>query len=380
MEREAPRGLADQPDQIEEFVEDIPDDDLDEGEGQPGSAEAPPAEGAAAPGDQPAPAATPPGAQPRDESGRFAKKPDATPAAPSGEPGAPASAPPQPQPAGQGFEFEADGDRWNISGSQVHDDGSITIPKAQVELVQGLLAEGVHHRRSWRTELAERERAWQQRLDQAESRAAVGDKLFTSLKALLDQGPERVAEWLDDVAANMPAMLAEAQRAGEERGRQTLEQRLAEYEERDAAEALVPALERALADTISELSAKYPGVPPEEIKRKLYEDGLESLFFQADRDMPEYGLTAGQYAIRQDLVERQFAFVHGLLKDRGDLAAIEERNRRALADGRVPPSVGGGAAPAASEEKMPEFPTTDEGRAAFDKWWKQKYGGAVLTG
>lgn len=356
----------------EEFVEDI----LEEGEGEQDSA-APPAS-PAQPDSEAAPAQADPaqpadGSQPRDEQGRYKTKAEqdaasaasAAPAVP-----APAVAPEAPAPAP--YAFRADGKDWSIDGATVAPDGSLVVPKARLADLQGLLAEGIAHRGSWR----QREKDFQQQVADAKAQNTFevdrGNRLWNLVVEKLQQSPEQVAEWLDGLQEQLPGILQQVQQQALDTEREALRASHGDIEVERQAQQLLPQLTSTLQHYTQAVAQRYPGVDPQKVYEKFY-GRLDSIFAEATEDMPDIGVKQGAYYIRLDQLEQEFQWAKGLLDAAKAASDTAARNTAAVTPAPVPPTVVGKGTPPGSESKpIPSFKTKEEA----DKWiesgaWKK---------
>lgn len=347
-----------------EFVEDVFDEDEQEGtpEAPPASPAQPDSEAAPAQADPAHPAD---GSQPRDEQGRFKTQAEQD-AASAGQPApavpAPAVAPEAPAPAP--YAFRADGKDWSIDGATVSPDGSLVVPKARLADLQGLLAEGIAHRGSWR----QREKDFQQQVADAKAQNAFevdrGTRLWNLVVEQLQKSPDQVAEWLDGLQAELPRILNEVQQQALETEKEALRASHGDIEVERQAQQLLPQLTGTLQHYTEQIAQRYPGVDPRKVYEKFY-GRLDSVFAEATEDMPDIGVKQGAYYIRLDQLEQEFQWAKNLLDAAKAASDTAAKNTAAVTPAPVPPTVvGKGTPPGGEAKKIPSFKTKEEA----DQW------------
>jgi hypothetical protein len=346
----------------------------------PGAAPASPA--ASEPtGAPPTPAAAPPTPPPAPE--------------PSGQPGAPSSGQPPvpgtpPPPPATDWSFRADREQHTIPGARVAPDGSLTIPANQVATIRQLLAEGIAHRGSWQEErgqyearIAELEQAVEQHPDVLRARA-----FNERLLALMAQGPEAMAAWLDQFEANRPALLAQAEQAVLQQRLEAAERERTTLAEQYEADRLAPQIEASLQGAVEELAARpeFQSVNAGALYSRLMEHYLNRVCYEVPATQRRMGLKAGEVLIGQSRDgQKLYVLDRGLIEDEfrhwatlsGGAASAARtavaQNAAALAAGAPPVPVGQGG-PAQPGPQTPVPKTKEE----LDKWfetgaWRQTF-------
>ena len=296
------------------------------------------------------------------------------------------------------FQFRADQQAFQFPGSEV-DDEWIRIPRTHEADLRTLLAEGVAHRGSHRKQLtvaSQQRQAAEKRAILAESEAVKARAFLTHLTDLQKKGPEAVAEWLDELDRNMPALEAKAvQRQTAymlEQAKARLDQPAAR-EEQPAAERgaqgggqrfeydstqLIPNLVANFADWVDQ-DPELNTLLNEDDLRELAEDlepHLDSIYAVALDDDVEAGYTKGDVLIRQSIarqhLKRRAAQKRRLLGMNTEANKAAEANARRTGAGQqgAPPAVAGkgssGKAPAKGMF-VPKLPKLGD-KAAMDRW------------
>lgn len=321
------------------------------------------------------PAETDPAPPPEPEAPASDPAPDAPPvaaadpassatAAPSDDPDAPkADAPPAPPPltapatppTPTPFAFTADQRTFDVPGAVLAGE-TIQIPKAAWDRhIQPNLRDG----RAIRERESQHRREVAALREQLETKTTRGDALWEKLKALGDAGPDALAEWLDNYRQNWPVLLAEA-RAKDAESRLTAVDR---REQAQAEEQMVGQLHESLRGAAKEWAQYYAGQPDfqgvsaEDVETLIW-DLRHQLFFEADEDVPQWHLRAGDIGLNHDLVRERLGKVVAQQRAvEARLRAAEEATRKNAAALQpvtaAPPAVrsdgggtGGTAAPA----------------------------------
>lgn len=193
--------------------------------GVAGSTEAPEESAAIDPGEELGEVApqTDDDGQPRDEHGRFATKSSQAEPQADGSTGPiapvaptdPNAAPPDTtQSEGQPFVFKSDKRDFTIEGARVFPGEGLYVPESEIARTQQLLSQGVYLEQNWRKQ----ETTWQQRLADAEARAAPGDlvereqraeALLAELTAVLTD-EDKMVEFVQNLNVNGPALMERA--------------------------------------------------------------------------------------------------------------------------------------------------------------------------
>lgn len=355
------------------FWSDAPAPEATEQPGQPPAAPAAPVkgpsvtellEGAPAQPDKPAPAAQP-------------AVPASTPASAAPAAAAPAAAPSTPA-APQSWTFRADNDEITVDGSQIHPDGSLTIPAKHREQIEQLLAEGVAHRGSWRGE----QEQYEGRIAQLEEQLAsqqpelVRAKAFSdSILALLAKGPDAVADWLDNHATNFPKFQADAEVAVLRQQLSERDQRLSRADEERLSQELAPQLQNTVAQAVTEMAGQFPGVDAQKLHQRITTRFLDQVAYEVPAAQRARGLQRGEvligrgpkdelYIVNTGLIRDEFAYQADLLKGSAAAAGAAVAQNAAVAQpgAGVAPAVPalGGVPPNLAEGEMPKFATRKE--------------------
>src|SRR6267142_1872714 len=263
-----------------------------------------------------------------------------------------------PPAAPQTWTFTADGDEINVDGSQVNPDGSLTVPAKHREIIEQLLAEGAAHRGSWRGEQEQYETRiaeLEQQLVSKEPEIVRAKAFSDALLALLDQGPEKVAEWLDNHQTTFPKFKAEAETTVLRQQLAERDQRLAAADEERLSQDLAPTLQSTVAQAVTELAQSYPGVNAEKLYQRITTRFLDQVAYEVPALQRRGGLQRGEvligrgpkdqlYIVNTGLIRDEFAYQADLLKGSASAAA-------AAALGGVPPNLAPGEVPQFKSKK-----------------------------
>lgn len=357
--------------------------------------------------------------QPPGEKEKGAKdaKPAATPdaqAKPKGSPdGAapPADASADP-PSSPEWEFNADGKTMYLPGSRVTElDGKkgVFLPEDQLRHVERTLADGIHHRGTFREKLSrirqEAETAKREAAQQVEAlRGEVNEEVVRArtylehFNALADKGPEAIAEYLDNWTRERPLLEARAERAITQALRDA-QKPAAKADKADAAAGggandggdgragAAPATREVdptviaaeLRETIGELCrdpqfAMLAAADQERIAKRLERYPGRFFFFATEHD-DENDIEPGDLALNLREIAEELLYERGLLAQTAEtakaLAAAETENRkRGLVPTDAPKSAAGAAGTKAPDaERTPSMgmpKTKDE----FERFWK----------
>lgn len=375
----------------EEFVEEILDDD--ETSPQTPEASAPatapdPDQPPAAPADQPDPSRTRP-----------------TPEAPASTPPAsptPPAAPEGSKPTPEAPVWTVRGDRQDVplTGTAVLDDGSVVVSPEAVPHLHQLIAEGIAHRGSWRQQAQQ----YQGRIKQLEQQVQHDpqrlrfESLTKQLLGILDQGPEKVAEWLDNFQANRAQLLSTAERDALQARYGSMEQRLEEYEEQEEASSVQPVYESYLERAVSHYAGlpQFQGADRGAIEERIRDALLDRVIYEVNPSERPTGLQEGEVLVGQGRkgqlyvfnylpVQREFEYQARWLKPSNGTppapaTVAAQRNTATLTPGAKPPAVapasGSPPPPSGGDMKVPTFPKTAEGRRQMETWlqsgqWKK---------
>jgi hypothetical protein len=313
----------------------------------------PPAPGSAPAAPAVPPAAQPPAPPPAQPSAPPAPPPPSTPAATA--PGAPAAAIPPAAPAAStpsAWEFSADGQTVEVDGSIVHPDGSITVPKAQVEHLNALLAEGVHHRGTWRDEIATRDARIAELEAQVGNTANDPDILKAraynqQILAIMAKGPEAVAAWLDDYERRFPEFQAKAQQAVLEAQIAERDAKLATYQEKETFADITPKIETTIQAALGDSATKYPSVNAEKLYERIVNRYWDQIVYEVTAAQRPRGLEAGEeligqgpkgqyYIVNTGMIADEFAYQASLLQGSAAAATAAVEHNRAMAAPAAP--------------------------------------------
>ena len=330
----------------------------------PAASEGPPSEPPAPQGPEGEPAA-----QPRDESGRFAPKPGETPSAPPGEPAAPSAEAPPAQPSE--FTYRADGADYVVEGSRVYPDGSVWLPAPVIEDLKAIVAEGIAHRGSWREREAEYQRQVEAVQQDAVQQIAAARQESERAKVTLDaldqlrrQGPEKVAEWLDNLDRNWDLLMARAENQLLRNQYEQAQASTAGYAVEQQAQQMVPQLETTLRQSLSALVARpeYRGLDADQMFTRLVQRDLDRIFFEADEQTARHlNVPVGYPLVNYDVIEEAVRADADLLRQ---VSRATERNRPATPP---PPTVpAAGTATPSGEQSGPKFKTREEMERYFE--------------
>jgi hypothetical protein len=307
-EAPAARSLADE-------LADITLDDDDQG----GAAPAADTEGAPPPTDQLAPAD-----EELDLQEEQLEDPDQLPEVPV------AWAPPE---GGLPFKPRADGRDLEIPGALQYEHG-VYIPADGLPVLQRHLAD--------REQFTQRQQALERQVQERDP-AHHPDVLraqasLQALNQLLDKGPLEVAKWLDNFQQNRPLLQAQIENAALQAQLQARQQQTSQADYEQAVTQVQQALPGYLRQNIEAAVSQDPELKAlagmgEQLLQKLWAKA-PALFFEADRDYPEYGLRQGQIIVRPDVLRAE---LHQLAQHAAEVKRLEAaaRHNRA-ATGRAP--------------------------------------------
>lgn len=265
-------------------------------------------------------------------------------------------------PEGEAYGFTADGLRVDLEGA-VQNEHGVWIPTDQLGRLQGHLADRSHYQQRQ----AEYERQLAALDPQINNEVLQARHILSKLGELMDEGPEAVAAWLDDLTTQRPILEAQAAQAAAEAELQARSQGYDQVEQNRQREELGPQMETATRQAIANLmqTDELKGLDAEALYSRIrrYDP---SLFFVADKDYPVNGITKGQICINLDFLEQEAL---------DDLRRAGHKTAREVAEAankstekpanEAPPIVGTtGQTPAAARKgKYKDF---DEWEEAFD--------------
>jgi hypothetical protein len=311
--------LSDDADEGDDEQYEIPDD-LE----QPPAAD--PANGNAAPSQDGSPA-TPKADHPSDPT-RYADgtfKPGQGPAAPSGA----TASTPAGEPAAAGgpavpvYTFKAAGAEYEIPGSRVTPEG-VFIPREALREVERNLSFGVHHRQNFQRLMADKYAEGVRAANDTHPDVVRAQTMVAELNALLDEGPDAVADYLDALADKRAEMAQKATAERERRMRETYgkppeevvgpgivesEEERVEREQEEAREAFTMA-QAALPVEIDAIATAHFGaltaadrtVLAERLGRRVAD------FFYISTAKDDDGFAPGDIVCRSDLLQAEMEF------------------------------------------------------------------------
>lgn len=282
----------------------------------------------------------------------------ATPQAPAPVDAAPAVPALAPEP----FAFTADGTKVAVTGATVAPDGTITMPRdTWNRVVQPHLAD----RRQWqlkeqsyRQQIEERDPA--QNAEVLRARAILG-----TLTALMDQGPEKMAEWLDDFERNRPILQAQAETAVLKAQYEAQQSRLTEVDQREFRNQQEPLMRQGLEREVQAQLAADPslaGLLQGPLVERLMRN-MQQTFVVADRDYPEYGISRGEIALNLAYIRSEVQDIAQLTANaratRQAQAAAQTANARTL-NPQTPPGLSTKGTPAGAQRQPVKAKTSSE--------------------
>lgn len=272
-----------------------------------------------------------------------------------------ASGEPAAEPAGEPFTFKADGKQFEIPGAVRYPEG-VYIPTESMARLQEHLADGKTLRGRIRA-LEQERQSWdpERHPDVLRARATMAQ-----LTALMDKGPEAMAEWLDDLERNRPILEAKAEAAA-------LKKQLESHTERQKVEA-TEAEATALADQMDEALNRHLdilladpeiaslGLDRNRLQVRLYRMA-DALFVEADQDYREAGVRKGELAINLDLLRTEVNDAAALVRQYQGQKTAQQKAKQANApavNAAAPPPVVSGTKTAAPRNAGRKAPATRE--------------------
>ena len=299
---------------------------------------------------------------------------DAPSAAKAAEPASTDSGAPAAEPAGEPFTFKADGKQFEIPGAMRYPEGVYFTPEAILRLQENL---------------ADR-KGLNDRIRQLENKVQVNDPerhpevlraraLTQKLNELMDQGPEAMAEWLDNLQQNRPILEANAKAAAlEAQLKRYTEQEQTQASEQEAT-ALVDQMDRTLNGHLDailqdpEIAAL--GLDRNRLQARLYRLA-DALFVEADQDYPDAGVRKGDLAINLELLRAEVNDAAALVRQvRGQQDAqqkAKKANAPAVNAAAPPPVVAGTKTAAPRNGARPTPKNRDE--------WEEQFRSGALDG
>lgn len=270
----------------------------------------------------------------RDEQGRFTAAEQAA-AQASPEAGTPAPASGEPQPTAEvaevapeapetpePFRYRADGQEYDIPGSDTGEDGAF-IPTPALPEVQQLLAAG----RFWLgngqqrlSQAAQQVQASRQEVAAAkeQSQHVLGqlEGMIEQSQAALESGDwtqitqSPIGQWLLNVGRSWPVLKAQAEARATEMRNVAEREQLKQYQERERLAAMRPMMQQTLHQAVARFGGQQglaPGVQAE-LERRLQAPEFErQIFVPAPYDDPINGIRQGETVINYGVVQNAVA-------------------------------------------------------------------------
>lgn len=275
----------------------------------------------------------------------------------------------QPPAGGQPFAFRVDGREVEVPGALRWDHGIYVPTESWGRVVQGHLADREAY-------TAQRGQLLQQlaAADPAVNPTVLqANATLQAFKELLDKGPLEVAKWLDNYQQNRPLLEAQIQNAALQAQLAYRTQGYQQQQEEQLATQLAQQLPTYLQQNIDAVIAQDPelaglkGIANQALLERLW-PYAEWLFFEADRDYPEYNLRRGQIIVRPDRLKQLLGQQAATAAELKRLEKAAAHNRGAT--GRVP------AAPTVTTRGRP----TPAGRAPSKPRTVQEWRDEYLSG
>jgi hypothetical protein len=238
------------------------------------------------------------------------------------------------------FSYKADGKEHEVPGAHVADNGVFFTPQA-MQWLRDQLATAHAHNGSWQRELAkakrlgldEGQRSAQAVARQADAKAKAADVITSKMMELAEQGEEAAWEWFQNFRANLPRLLAEAERAQTKAERDELEQ---EKQERRTGE-LKTQQTAAFDHLLREYATKFEGVDVARVRARL-ERQWDAMFPVDEK--------TGEALVNYGLIEDEFQYAAELLGDARTVrasaskaTATGQQNAAAVQPSSAPPAV-----------------------------------------
>lgn len=274
------------------------------------------------------------------------------------EPAPTASGDPAAEPAGEPFTFKADGKQFEIPGAMRYPEG-VYIPTEAVARLQEHLAD----RKSLNGRIRQLEQQVQTGDPERHPEVLKARALMTQLGTLMDQGPEAMAEWLDNLQQNRPILEAKAEAAALKRQLEFHTERQKTESSEAEATALADQMDSALSRNLDAVLAD-PAIAALNLDRNRLQVRLyrmaDALFVEADQDYPEAGVRKGDLAINLELLRAEVNDAAALARQYQGQATQKDKARKLNApavNAAAPPPVVTGtktAAPRDTGRKAPK--------------------------
>ncbi len=272
-----------------------------------------------------------------------------------------AETPGQPEVEWTAWRPKADRTELQLEGA-IETAQGVWIPRDAVPTLQSHLAD----RSIWERERQQLQAQLRERSG-AEAEAEAFSKFFKD--DLFRRPVEEQIAWFENLEQNAPALIAQGEAAREKDRADSLEAAntaRAAAEESETFERGAPQRLRSAVDTaLGWDDFKDQGLDADEVYKDLASLGGDALFFRATEDIPEYGLTKGQYGLDFKLIVKvieryaQRAATTKSAEAEADAItqAAKDRNankQRGKKKGKKPPpSVSAGGAAVGAEETTP---------------------------
>lgn len=215
------------------------------------------------------------------------------PAAPTADTAPPAPTEPAATPSAP-FVLKSHGKTVTLDGITATATG-LSVAATSVDRVRDLLQRGVAYEADALPKIQRLQKDLQTAQSTRSAREAHADTIMKSIDAILDGGPEKVAEFFEDYWNNRARLKAEAilAEANEVRA-QT--QREYEPDPEEYRDHLVQQAQHAVSEHLTGYVTELGGLPPEDIAAltQRYQQRAHLFVVQAPVDMPEIGVVRGQ--------------------------------------------------------------------------------------
>lgn len=227
----------------------------------------------------------------------------------------------QPPEGGSPLSLRADGREFPVEGALKYDHG-VYIPNESWPQLQRFLADReAFNQRVQALQRQVEERDPEKHPDVLQARATV-----QSFLALMDQGPEKVAEWLDKYEQNRPLFELQIQKQALEAQLQARNGQFSEVQHEQAAQELAQQIPGYLKQNIDAAISQLPELKElagltEQMFERLW-PMADYLLVEATKDMPELGLSKGQIGVHPERLKQ-------VLKQQADARAEIKRLEKA---------------------------------------------------
>jgi hypothetical protein len=200
----------------------------------------------------------------------------------------------------------------------------------------------------------QRATAFQQQAEQRETR---GELLWKNLTAI-GSDREKLLQFFERWEQEWPKLQAKAEADYWKAQATAYQQRESEGTEQQQVAELTGQLEHA-ADAWSEYYAQqYPGLSKDEIRGLIW-DMRESLYMQADRDIPEWNVQAGMITLRHDVLQQHLGRINQkLVAGKQQTKVAAQANAAVLGKAPTPPPTVPSRGSPAPGGRTPDRPKT----------------------